>query len=97
MITIAKMGMLDGDLTLLDNFPNAINARKRNLLVKLVSTFLPEETTVAHWSYAEESELHIFRTEAIIFQMRTTGLWVDEFIFCLAKEVCLKTYPSEVY
>ena len=59
MRALAKKCLEDGDVILLVDFANAFNACNRNLLIKLVSAYIPEVATLASWIYAEEAELHL--------------------------------------
>ena len=46
MRALAKMCLQDGDVILIVDFANAFNACNRNLLIKLVSTYIPEVATL---------------------------------------------------
>ena len=59
MRALAKQCMIDGDVIILIDFANAFNSCNRNLLIKLVVTFVPEIAPLAYWLYAEETELFL--------------------------------------
>ena len=63
---LAKKCMEDGDVILLIDFANAFNACNRNLLIKLVATYIPEVATLAHWLYAEEADLYLSNGEKLL-------------------------------
>ena len=66
MRELAKRAMLDGGVILLVDFADALNAWNGNLLIKLVSTFLPEVATLAYWLYAEEADLHLSNGDKLL-------------------------------
>ena len=60
---LSKKCLEDGDVILLVDFANAFNACNRNLLIMLVTTYLPEVATLAYWLYAEEADLYLANGE----------------------------------
>ena len=65
MRALAKKCLRDGDVILLVDFANAFNACNRNLLIKLISAYLPELAPLAFWLYAEEADLHLDNGETL--------------------------------
>ena len=66
MRALSKLCMEDGDVILIVDFANAFNSCNRNLLIKLVSTHIPEVATLAFWLYAEEAELYLDNGDTLV-------------------------------
>ena len=96
MRSLANQCKIDGDVILIMDFANAFNSCNRNLLIKLVATFIPEIAIMAHWLYAEETELFVQNGDTLISSEGVhQGCGLANILFALLMKYVMRHIPKE--
>ena len=95
MRALANKCKTDREVIVVLDFANALNSCKRNLLIKLAVTAIPEIAPLAYWLYAEETELCLSNGSTLTSSEGVhQGCGLANLLFALIMRFIMRHFPS---